>query len=118
VAGGAVQGGIGAGPAHVLDGPAAATLPAPRSVVVARRPWPQLAPLLWQSAGLVTRGGTAGAHLFEVARSLGVPTVTGVDLGRLGPGSLLAVDGSEGVVSVLPGPAIAPEPLAELVGSR
>lgn len=97
-----VQGGIGAGPANVVGGLADALRPAPRSVLVATRPSPQLAPLLWQSAGLVTLRGSAGAHLFEVARSLGLPTVTGVDLGDPEPGALVAVDGDHGAVSVLP----------------
>jgi phosphocarrier protein FPr len=51
----------------------------------------------------VSTGGSSGAHLFEVARSLGVPAVIGVDpTVSGGDGSLVAVDGDAGVVSVLP----------------
>jgi phosphoenolpyruvate-protein kinase (PTS system EI component) len=61
----------------------------------------------------VTSGGTSGAHLFEVARSLGVPAVIGPEIGpeiekdadTLGEsGSLVAVDGDTGRVSILPVP--------------
>jgi phosphoenolpyruvate-protein kinase (PTS system EI component) len=57
----------------------------------------------------VTSGGTSGAHLFEVARSLGVPAVIGpeiwADADTLGEsGSLVAVDGDTGRVSILPVP--------------
>ncbi len=45
-------------------------------------------------------GGTSGAHLFEVARSLGVPAVIGPEIGRrryaAESGSLVAVDGDTG----------------------
>ena len=90
---------IGAGwrlvpePHHVERG-------APRRVLVLRDPVPQAAPLLWGSAGLVTANGSLGAHLFEVARSLGVPAVAGVDLGRRPEQSMVAVDGRSGDVTV------------------
>jgi phosphoenolpyruvate-protein kinase (PTS system EI component) len=72
-------------------------------VLVTPLPLPHLAPLLWHCAALVTTGGTSGAHLFEVARSLGVPAVVGADLGALVEvGSLVAVDGDAGPVSVVP----------------
>ena len=73
-------------------------------MLVAARPVPQIAPLLWGCAGLVTTEGSAGAHLFEVARSLGVPAVTGLEMGEAGaaaPGSLVAVDGDRGAIAVL-----------------
>ena len=52
----------------------------PRRVITAVYPLTNLAPLLWDAAGLITVGGNPGAHLFEVASSLGVPAVCGVDL--------------------------------------
>ncbi|HET9312254.1 MAG TPA: PEP-utilizing enzyme [Actinomycetota bacterium] len=94
--------GFGAGPAHPLV--LGAGMPAPRSVLVAPRPIPQIAPLLWGCAGLVTSEGSEGAHLFEVARSLGVPAVTslrGGGPGAFAPGSLIAVDGDGGAIAVL-----------------
>jgi phosphoenolpyruvate synthase/pyruvate phosphate dikinase len=70
----------------------------PRAVVVADRPVPFLAPLLWDAAGLVTRLGSPAAHLFRSARALGVPAVCGVELDARHD-SIVAVDGDAGVVS-------------------
>jgi hypothetical protein len=91
--------GIGAGPSFVLDG-SSWVAPPPRRVLVVSAAVPQLASLLWDAAGLVARSGSAGAHLFEVARSLGVPAVIGVDLGDE-DGRVVAVNGHDGTVSVL-----------------
>lgn len=99
--GAAVAPGVGAGRLRLLDGPEAVRRPGAREVLAVGDPVPQVAALLWSSAGLVTRGGAIGAHLFEVARSLGVPAVAGVDLRGRTAGSLVAVDGDAGVVSVL-----------------
>ena len=114
-----VSPGMGAGPAHRVEHLGGALRPVPRSVLVATRPLPHLAPLLWHSAGLVTLDGSSGAHLFEVARALGVPAVAGVGGKELPPGALLAVDGDGGTVSVLKDRA-AREPSAavDLVGTR
>ena len=110
-----VSPGVGAGRLHLLRDLRSIGRPGPRSVLAAALPLPHLAPLLWHSAALVTAGGTSGAHLFEVARSLGVPAVIGADLDVLGSaGSLVAVDGDSGVVSVLRDPATtgwAPAPI-------
>ena len=73
-----------------------------------RHPVPNLAPLLWDAAGVVTVAGSPAAHLFESARSLNVPAVCSVDLEDfLGPNLAettgkftLAVDGSRGMVYV------------------
>jgi phosphohistidine swiveling domain-containing protein len=73
---------------------------APREVLAIAEPVPQVAALLWNAAGVVTSGGSVGAHLFEVARSLGVPAVVGADLAA-DDGCLAAVDGDAGVVWVL-----------------
>ncbi len=101
-----VSPGIGAGRLHPLRQLRSLGRPGPREVLVAPLPLPHLAPLLWHSAALVTAGGTSGAHLFEVARSLGVPAVIGPELGAdadtLGEGSLISVDGDTGRVSILP----------------
>ena len=45
----------------------------PRAVIVASQPIPNLAPLLWDAAGLVTESGSPAAHLFESARALKSP---------------------------------------------
>jgi hypothetical protein len=91
--------GFGAGLTWSPDqGEAAAGLQ-PRMVVAAPFPVPQIAPLLWDATGLVTSSGGVAAHLFESARALGVPAVSGVELpaGR----GLAAVDGHSGLVSWL-----------------
>jgi hypothetical protein len=93
--------GLGAGLVHVVDHAA----PPPRAVLAARLPLPQLAPLLWRASAIVTAGGSPAAHLFEVARSLGIAAAAGVDLPD---GAVAAVDG--GVVAVLPPSA----PIAEV----
>jgi phosphohistidine swiveling domain-containing protein len=90
---------IGAGWKFV-PGPRHVERIASRRVLVLRDPVPQAAPLLWGSAGLVTASGTLGAHLFEVARSLGVPAVAGVDLMDRHEPSVIAIDGSSGDVTI------------------
>ena len=111
VRGQAVSDGTGAGTALVLRSLPTEGVHRPRMVIVAPRPIPQLAPLLWGAAGLVTTGGSASAHLVEVARSRGVPTVLGCPAetlfglleARPGP-RLVAVDGDTGRVAVEPEP--------------
>lgn len=72
----------------------------PRAVIVASQPIPNLAPLLWDAAGLVTESGSPAAHLFESARALRVPAVCGVSLP---PGDhIVAVDGHAGVIATVP----------------
>ena len=82
----------------------------PREIVVAAYPINNLAPLLWEAAAVVSLGGGPGAHLFEVAGSLGVPAVCGAaieraidaPLGALAATPYLgAVDGATGSVAVL-----------------
>lgn len=90
--------GIGAGKLRVHDGPPLGG----RDVLALQEPAPQVAPLLWNAAGLVTARGSIGAHLFEVARSLGVPAVTGVELSGAAEGCLVAIDGAAGTAFVLP----------------
>ena len=63
-------------------------------------PVPHVAPLLWECAAVVSRAtASAGAHLFEVARSWGVPAVVGVDLDGMEADALVAVDGNTGRVT-------------------
>ena len=89
-------------------GPAAACLGA---VLLVDHPLPALAPLLFTARGVIARRGAAGSHLADVARSLGVPMVTGCPVDGVlgtgspgaGPGWLAAVDGSAGDVALLPG---------------
>ena len=94
--------GLGAGPVHVVNG---AALPSARAVLAVDLPLPQFAPLLWRASAIVSAGGSKAAHLFEVARSLGIPAALGIDLPDC---AVAAVDG--GVVAVLPPSA----PIAEV----
>ncbi len=92
--------GIGAGLRHNADG-AAMEGPPPRRVITAGPARPDLSQLLWDAAGLVTHLGSPAAHVFESARSLRVPAVSGVDLGS-GRDQIIAVDGYSGIVATLP----------------
>ncbi len=104
-------GGWGAGRLRMVRNADDATAVGPREIIVAARPMVNLAPLLWNAAGLVTGAGGPGAHLFEVARWLGVPAVCGVDLralidDRTDPPDrredlIAAVDGDIGRLAVL-----------------
>ncbi|HEX6147536.1 MAG TPA: PEP/pyruvate-binding domain-containing protein, partial [Acidimicrobiia bacterium] len=91
--------GIGAGARAHVDSPGAIDRFRSRSVVTAPQPVPNLAPLLWDAAGLVTETGSPAAHLFESARALGIPAVAGVDLPE--GEHMVAIDGSSGVVATL-----------------
>jgi phosphohistidine swiveling domain-containing protein len=91
--------GIGAGARAHVDSPDAIDRFRSRSVVTAPQPVPNLAPLLWDAAGLVTETGSPAAHLFESARALGIPAVAGVELPE--GGYIVAIDGSSGVVATL-----------------
>ncbi|MDE0121944.1 MAG: PEP-utilizing enzyme [bacterium] len=83
----------------------------PREVIVASHPVGNIAPLLWNAAGLVTEEGSPAAHLFEVAGWLGVPALCGVDVGqRISSGRhrsegekelIAAVDGHGGALMML-----------------
>ena len=97
--------GSGAGPVRLAGTPQSAVPGNGRYVLVARYPLPRFAPLLWSASGLVTSEGNPGAHLIEVARSLGVPAVVGcaeADPETIEAGSLAAVDGDLGVVALAP----------------
>lgn len=92
--------GVGAGITSHVSRPADMEAAPPRSVVTASQAIPNLSQLLWDTAGLVTHGGSPAAHVFESARSLGVPAVCGVGLGEH-IGHIVAVDGGTGVVAAL-----------------
>ena len=93
------SGGVGAGVLSRPDGDPAVRV-SPRSVLAAGQPVPNLAPLLWDAAAIVTETGSPAAHLFESARALRVPAVCGV---TIPPGDwIVAVDGQDGVVATIP----------------
>lgn len=93
--------GAGAGPVHVVDDVWGQPPPTGRYVLVATSPIPALSQLLWNAAGLVTRGGSGHAHLLEFAASIGVPSVVGVATPHLEPGTswFAAVDGDCGIAA-------------------
>ena len=82
----------------------------PRDVLVGTHPLPNLAALLWDASAVITTGGGPAAHLFESARALGIPAVTGLDLEALLGGDparnsgqvSLAVDGLGGRAWTMP----------------
>ncbi|MCQ3803261.1 MAG: PEP-utilizing enzyme [bacterium] len=76
-------GGWGVGRLRSIRNPDDATRFSPREVIAVSHPIGNIAPLLWNASGLVTSEGSPGAHLFEVAKWLGVPAVCGVDFSRL-----------------------------------
>jgi hypothetical protein len=91
------SGGVGAG---LVARPDDRRRVPPRSVIAAGQPVPNLAPLLWDSAAIVTETGSPAAHLFESARALRVPAVCGV---TIPPGDwIVAVDGQDGIVATVP----------------
>jgi phosphoenolpyruvate-protein kinase (PTS system EI component) len=55
--------------------------------------------LLWDAAGLVTATGSPSAHLYESARALGIPAVSGVEV-PVGD-RIVAIDGNTGLVASL-----------------
>lgn len=97
--------GIGCGRLCYIAGPDQVDDFRPRDVVVTSNPVPNLAPLLWDAAGLVTISGSPAAHLFESARSLNVPAVCSVELADSLEAELatatgrfaVAVDGDRGI---------------------
>jgi phosphohistidine swiveling domain-containing protein len=96
--------GIGAGSVATVTNPHSARIAAHRPVLVAPRPLPGLAPMMWGAAGLVTGAGSPAAHLLEVAHSLRVPAVVGCPLDErmaaaaAGTRVIAAVDGVAGAV--------------------
>ena len=61
--------------------------------------------------GLVTASGDKTAHSAILARALGLPALSGIDLAAVGvePGTLVAVDGFRGLLWIDPGPDVQQE---------
>ncbi|MFI5064494.1 MAG: PEP-utilizing enzyme, partial [Streptosporangiales bacterium] len=55
------------------------------AVLLVDHPHPALAPLLFAARAVIARRGAVGSHLADVARSLGVPMVTGCPLDEVDP---------------------------------
>jgi phosphohistidine swiveling domain-containing protein len=78
------------------------------AILLVDRPVPALAPLLFGARGVISRAAAAGSHLAEVARSLGVPMVTGCHPETVtgpdpAPGAWhAAIDGATGEVLLSP----------------
>jgi hypothetical protein len=78
------------------------------AILLVDRPLPALAPLLFGARGVISRAAAAGSHLAEVARSLGVPMVTGCHPETVtgpdpAPGAWhAAIDGATGEVLLSP----------------
>lgn len=101
-------GGWGVGRIRLIRNAEDAARFSPREVIATSYPVGNIAPLLWNAAGLVTAEGSPGAHLFEVAEWLAVPALCGVDIGQWidgegGPGEevIVALDGDRGQVTRL-----------------
>jgi pyruvate,water dikinase len=73
----------------------------PGDVLVTPMTNPDWAPAVRRAAALVTDGGGVTCHGAIVARELGVPCVvaTRIATSRLDEGSIVTVDGDQGVVS-------------------
>jgi len=76
----------------------------PGDVLVCRTTDPAWTPLFGVAAAVVTETGGMLSHAAIVAREPGIPAVLGISgaLDRIAPGSVLAVDGSQGVVTARP----------------
>jgi hypothetical protein len=69
-----------------------------RDVLFVDQPLQAYAPLLWSAAALVSRSGSPGAHLCEVARSLRLPAVVSAEIAPPGRDAVAAVDGRTGAI--------------------
>ncbi|MGI9610607.1 MAG: PEP/pyruvate-binding domain-containing protein [Acidimicrobiia bacterium] len=106
VTGTSAASGVAFGRMCVVATPAGAAAMRPRDVIVGVHPVPGLAALLFDAAALITTGGGPAAHLFESARSLGIPALCatrvedliGCELTDVAVEWALAVDGNAGVV--------------------
>jgi phosphohistidine swiveling domain-containing protein len=98
---GDVRVGIAASPGRAtgrprrVTGPEDAVTLEPGDVLVVEHPVPALAPLLWDRGGVIAASGSPGSHLCEVARSIHVPMIVGVDVPAR-TGEVVAIDGATG----------------------
>lgn len=108
VLGRAAAPGTGAGPLVACRARETAARDCRGAVLLVDRPVPGLAPLLFGARGVISRAGAAGSHLAEVARSLGVPMVTGCRPEAVtGPGPapgawFATINGTTGEVALRP----------------
>ncbi|WP_438008277.1 PEP/pyruvate-binding domain-containing protein [Sorangium sp. So ce321] len=77
----------------------------PGEILVCSYTNPSWTPLFALAAGVVTDTGGAGSHAAIVAREYGIPAVMGASgaTERIADGQQLLVDGTEGLVRLLPG---------------
>ena len=104
-------GGWGVGRLRFIHNAEDAARFSPREVIVTSHPVGNIAPLLWNAAGLITAEGSPAAHLFEVADWLAVPALCGVEIGQWidregkpsgrGEDVIVAVDGDRGQITRL-----------------
>jgi pyruvate,water dikinase len=97
--------GAAEGPALVLNEPSAVTTPDEPYILVCPSTDPAWVPLFVHARGLVMETGGVLSHGAIVAREFGLPAVAGISdvHRRLHTGQRLRVDGSSGLVTVLPG---------------
>ena len=111
IAGIPAAGGWGVGRLRFIRNADDAALFSAREVIATSLPVGNIAPLLWNAAGLLTMEGSPGAHLFEVAEWLAVPALCGVNISQwIGEDAeqseqkedlIVALDGDRAQVTVL-----------------
>lgn len=101
-----VSAGIVEGRARVIDDVADADLE-PGDILVTAHTDPSWSPLFVAIAGLVTEVGGLMTHGAVIAREYGLPAVVGVEHAtqRIQDGQQIRVNGTDGYVEILPGPA-------------
>ena len=99
----AVCAGVVRGPCLPIDDPRG-VIPRPGEIVVARSTDPGWVPILLAASGLLVERGSLLSHSAIVARELGLPTIVGIGglLSVVEPGQVAHMDGSSGVVRLVP----------------
>jgi rifampicin phosphotransferase len=97
--------GVARGRARVIRDTSAIAAFEPGEILVAPQTDPSWTPLFMVAAGVVVDVGAMGSHAMIVSRELGIPCAAGVTDAtlRIPDGTMLEVDGSSGVVTVLEG---------------